>query len=335
MNKNKKKKLINILIGIFGCILFVFAILIRRPSQTSSNIKWGVAFSRRFAQDMGLDWRESYIAMLDDLGVKYIRLPIYWEDIEPKEREFNFGDYDWMINEAEKREVKLILAIGRKTPRWPECHVPGWAGSLAEADQQQKVLNMLPKIIERYKNSPSLYLWQVENEFFLDFGICPKKDKNFLDREIALVGKLDPAHKILTTDSGELSIWVRAAKRGDVFGTTMYRTLWHKYTGYLTYPLGPRFFWFKANIVRLFFPGKPIIVSELQAEPWGTKSIVDMTIDEQFITLSPQHFDENIEYARKVGFSEIYLWGAEWWYWMKTKKDHPEFWEKAKRLMEE
>jgi len=83
----------------------------------------------------------------------------------------------------------------------------------------------------------------------------------------------------------------------------------------------------------LLFPKKPIIVSELQAEPWGNKSIQDLTLEEQFITLSLDHFRANIEYAEEVGFPEVYLWGAEWWHWMKEKHDHPGFWEEAKSII--
>ena len=139
----------------------------------------------------------------------------------------------------------------------------------------------------------------------------------------------------MVTDSGELSIWVRAAKRADVFGTTMYRIIHKNPIGYFKYPLPPKFFWLKANITHLFFPGKPIVVSELQAEPWGPKLIYDLTLEEQEKSMSLAQFHENIEYAEKVGFPEYYLWGAEWWYWLKIKHNRPEFWEAAKVIFEE
>jgi len=39
-----------------------------------------------------------------------------------------------------------------------------------------------------------------------------------------------------------------------------------------------------------------------------------------------------VEFAKKVGFPEIYLWGAEWWYWLKITQNHPELWDTAKEL---
>jgi hypothetical protein len=42
----------------------------------------------------------------------------------------------------------------------------------------------------------------------------------------------------------------------------------------------------------------------------------------------------NVDYARQVGFHDIYLWGGEWWYWMKVKKEYPAVWETAKELFQ-
>ncbi len=320
------------LIILFTGLYFGFVYLTRQPSGITKDIEWGVAFSKPFAIDMGLNWKKAYLAILDELKPKSLRLPVYWRDIQPNEDENVFDDYDWMINEAGKRNVKLILAIGRKSPRWPECNEPKWTDGLDKEAVDERVLNYIEKTVLKYKNIPNLYLWQVENEPFLVFGECPKLDVDFLDKEISLVRKLDPSHKIMITDSGELSVWVRAAKRADVFGTTMYKIVWNKYTGYFKYPLPPKFFWLKANIVRLFYPQKPIIVSELQAEPWGPKMIYETPLEDQFKSMDFAQFNDNIKYARDVGFSEAYLWGVEWWYWLKTKQNHPEFWDYAKTL---
>ena len=43
----------------------------------------------------------------------------------------------------------------------------------------------------------------------------------------------------------------------------------------------------------------------------------------------------NVDYAKRLGTPEIYLWGAEWWYWLKEKKDHPAVWDAARTLFRE
>jgi hypothetical protein len=42
-------------------------------------------------------------------------------------------------------------------------------------------------------------------------------------------------------------------------------------------------------------------------------------------------FNEVLEFAKGTGFSDQYLWGAEWWYWMKGQ-EHPEYWNAAKHI---
>ena len=42
-------------------------------------------------------------------------------------------------------------------------------------------------------------------------------------------------------------------------------------------------------------------------------------------------FNDILEYARATRFEEQYLWGVEWWYYMK-ENGHPEFWDRAKEL---
>lgn len=328
-----RKFLFIVLIFVFSFSFLVFTFSLWPPSGISESIQWGLAFSKPFAIDMGLDWREAYIAILDDLKPKALRLPIYWQDVELEPGKYKFDDYDWMVKEAEKRNIKLVLVIGQKLPRWPECHLPNWAINLDSKNKQDSLLKLINELVERYKNLSNLWFWQVENEPFLPFGECVNYDGSFLDQEIELVRREDPKHQIIVTDSGELSIWFQAAKRADVFGTTIYRIIYKEPIGYFKYPLPPKFFWFKANLVHLFYPGKPIIVSELQAEPWGPKLIYDISLAEQEKSMNLKQFRDNIEYARAVGFPEVYLWGAEWWYWMKTKHQRPEFWQEAKSLI--
>lgn len=327
----KKKTFFIILIFLIVIFLLGFYFL-RQPEGVSSEISWGAAFSKPFTEKLGLDWQETYLAILDDLGVKKLRIPLYWPDIEPEENQYFFDDYDWLIKEAEKRGVQIILVLGRRLPRWPECHIPDWARSLDEKSQQVKILDLIKEVVERYKEKPSISTWQVENEPFLKFGKCPPLDVNFLEKEIFLVRSLDPSRKIIITDGGEFGLWLRAAKRADIFGTTIYRIVWSKFIGYFKYPLLPRFFWLKANFLHLFYPQKQIIVSELQTEPWGPKLIYQTTPEEHFKSMNFEQFLENIAYAKKVGFPEVYLWGTEWWYWLKEKYNIADFWQKAKEL---
>ena len=54
-------------------ILFLTLYFILKP-KVQKNINYGVTFSNRYAEQMGLDWKKVYIETLDDLQVKNNRL---------------------------------------------------------------------------------------------------------------------------------------------------------------------------------------------------------------------------------------------------------------------
>ncbi|MBL8030302.1 MAG: beta-galactosidase [Candidatus Doudnabacteria bacterium] len=322
-----------ILSGLF--VLFVLLFLLYLNSGSHKQIEYGVTFSQVQAMDLGLDWKEVYKQMLGDLGVKKVRLSAYWNKVEPEPGNFNFDDLDYMIAEAEKTDTSIVLSVGRRLPRWPECHDPAWIKNLNQQQLKNALLSFVETVVLRYKNSRAVEIWQVENEPFLaSFGECPKPDPGLLDSEIALVKKLDPVRPVLITDSGELSLWISSGKRGDLFGTTLYRYVfsdklnryWVNYIPFWVYRV-------KAGFLRFLNPGKQVAIIELQAEPWTTKGILNTSVEEQFKTMSMQKFEKILDVAETTRLSPQYLWGVEWWYYMKQKQNHPEFWEKAKGLM--
>lgn len=323
-----KKILLVFLAFIIGIVAF-FSL----GSAPPRDIIWGVNFSQPQSQNLGLDWRETYTAIIDDLGVKEIKLAVYWDLIEQKEGEYDFHDLDWQIEKAGEKNVNLILAIGRKAPRWPECHEPAWVKHLSRAGQQEKILNYLEKIILRYKDNANIWAWQVENEPFFPFGECSWTDKDFLKKEISLVKSLDSsARPVIISDSGEGSLWIASAQLGDIVGTTMYRKVWARQANmYFTHIFRPAFYWRKAQIIEKVF-GKKVINIELQAEPWGPEVLPYPSLEEQAKTMNLERFRANIEFAKKTGLEKFYFWGAEWWYWMKEKQNQPEIWNEAKAM---
>jgi len=321
-----------ILLGILLLILFFIGYLFIGKTEPAKEITWGVNFSQKHAELLGLNWKETYLALFDDLKVKNLKLITQWDLIEPEEGDYNFEDLDWQIKEAEDREVKILLVIGMKTGRWPECHIPGWAKNLSQKEQQEKILKLLEKTVLRYRDRVSIWTWQVENEPFFSFGECPWLDEKFLKTEIELVKSLDQKKRqIVISDSGEGSFWIRAARSGDIVGTTMYKKVWFGQLGtYISYPLPTTFYWRKAQIIEKLF-NKKVIVIELQAEPWGPKLLYDSPMEEQEKTMNLERFKYNIEFAQKTGLDTFYLWGGEWWFWMK-KQGYLEIWEEARKL---
>jgi hypothetical protein len=329
MSKRTKRTLkvvflVVISLAIAACALSVFTY------NPNKKIVYGVTFSKKFAKQMDLDWRAAYLAVLDDLKVRYLRIPVYWEEIEPEKNLYNFQDLDWQIDEAAKRDAHIILVLGRRQPRWPECHDPAWVKGADETEIHSKILDNIKTIVNRYKNNKAIEIWQVENEPFLNFfGECPRITKQDIQEEVNLVRSLDKRH-ILLTDSGELSSWYPLIKMSDLFGTTLYRTTWNKYLGYWHYYfIFPSFY-----RVRAFLWGKPqeaMYVAELQAEPWFPHDPTGTPLEQQFKTMDAKKLRDNADFANKTNFYRAYFWGAEWWYWLKTVKGDSSVWEAARK----
>lgn len=306
------------------------------------KITWGVTFSQKFSRELGLDWQENYLAILNELRPSALRLVAYWDALEPEDDRFSFTDLDWQLARAAERGIPVILAVGLRLPRWPECHIPSWAQGLSIEEREEKLRAALGEVTGRYRTHPEIAAWQVENEPFLPlFGVCPERGARFLERGIALVRGLDAGRPIIVTDSGELGLWFRAERRADIFGTTMYRKVYLRFIGPLwgafEYPLPPDFFRLKERYTRFLsrHPAKRFIVVELQGEPWEPRSLAETPYETAVRDFSPEYFRDTIAYARATGFDEYHLWGAEWWWFMKEQRADSRYWDIARALFSE
>lgn len=299
------------------------------------EITWGVVFSQMQAEALKLNWKEAYAAILEDLGAKHIKLHTQWDWVEGEKDRYYFNDIDWQIKEAGKNNADMIYVVGMKTGRWPECHVPSWAKILSKEEQQAEILEYIEVVVGRYKNSKAIIAWQAENEPLFVFGQCPWYDKEFLKKEVALIKSLDPLRPVIITDSGEQSLWMEAAKIGDIVGTTLYRKVWVHLTDklgfYLDFPIPAISYRIKAKIIEKIF-NKEVINVELQAEPWFPSIYIDTPLEEQEKSMNVTQFKKNVGYARKTGLDTFYFWGAEWWFWLKEVHHKPDIWLEAKKL---
>lgn len=297
------------------------------------QVDYGITFSMSYAEELGFAPQSLFLTMIDDLGAKKIRLPIYWNLVAEKKGEYDFSRIDALLKLAREKRIQLILVLGYKVPRWPECYPPGWAKNFTKTQTQIAILDLIKNSVDHFKSRPEIIAWQIENEPLFQFGLCQMMDRKFLLEEVKLVRSLDK-RPVIITDAGELSMWVDAMQLSDTMGTTLYRTVWDPRFGFFRYPLPPSFYWLKGMLIqKLFAPNSSgMLISELQAEPWAPgKPLLQIPLPQQIKLFDLRQFQDNIDYARKTGIKEQYLWGAEWWYWMKTK-GHPEYWEYAKTL---
>lgn len=334
-----------ILAGLIALVGVTLYLVIPVKVSPAENIVWGTTFTKSYAEYLGLDWKQTYLAILEDLKIKAVRIGINWNEIEAEQGKFEFADYDWMFDEAEKRGVKILPVIGYKLPRWPECRAPEWALSWLppgntfvermldirvgpqRAQFEKAQLAMLQAVVEHFKTRPGIYAWQVENEGFIGwFGDCPAIKNSFVRKEAEFVRALDP-RPILMADSGELSVGLYSAFAADMVGTSLYREVWNDTFGFIEYPLPPSFYARKAGLLRPWV--SKFMISELQLEAWAPKGILSLPIEEQLNMVSPEKMKARLEYARRTGMDEIYTWGVEWWGYLKLK-GYPQLWEVAR-----
>ncbi|MEK7680632.1 MAG: beta-galactosidase, partial [Patescibacteria group bacterium] len=231
----KKLLLVALIVTIFAILIIFFL------PKKNENMIYGVSFNQEYNAYLGFDFKKVFHIILDDWKFRHVRLSAQWNLIEKKQGEMDFADLDWMMDESASRGAKIVLAIGQKTPRWPECHLPDWVEKMEYHERREHLFNFISAVIARYKEHKALEYWQVENEPFLSFGACKPLKQDDLAEEIQFVKAADPFHQIIVTDSGELSSWRKTAKASDIFGTTMYRVVWNKTFGYWSYDWLPSF----------------------------------------------------------------------------------------------
>ncbi|MCA9323835.1 beta-galactosidase [Candidatus Saccharibacteria bacterium] len=339
-----KSKLGRIVAGlVYGGMTAMFVgmyIIARWYIVTNQDIplQVGTTFVPNYARYLGVDPKETFNAIINDLNIDRVRLVSYWRDIEPVEGTYNFDELDWQFEMAEKHGTKISLAIGMRQPRWPECHEPDWIdASQPRAEWQPALEKFITAVIERYKDSPSLDSYQLENEYFLSvFGECKNFERQRLVEEYDLVKRLDPDTKVIITRSNNWTIasgFPTGDPRPDEFGVSVYKRVWDATITrrYYEYPIPP---WFYSTLAGggKILTDRDLMIHELQAEAWTPNGyeIKDAPVDELYKSMNPDRLKDRIKYAADTGMRTIDTWGAEWWYQMKVNRGEPGLWQTAK-----
>lgn len=304
-------------------------------SERSIPLQQGVSFIPDYAQGLGLDPEQTMDA-LTGIGVRDFRFVSYWSDMEPASGHYDFGQLDWEFKKAEAAHAKVTLVLGLRQPRWPECHVPGWVDTSQPDNRWQPQLEtFMKKVIERYKDSPSLQQYQLENEYFLKgFGNCTNFDRQRLISEYNLVKSTDPKHPVIVGRSNNSIGFPTGQPQPDEFSISVYKRVWdanfsHRY---LEYPQPAWFYGFLAGFQKIFLH-KDMVIGELQAEAWPPRgqTIQETSLAEQNKSLDAKRLKDRFQYGRATGMRQIYLWGAEYWYYREVKLHDPSLWNVARQ----
>jgi hypothetical protein len=342
--KNIWHKLMIILAGLFVAWLGMAYGIARWYIATSNDkpLIVGSSFIPAYAESLGLDPRETMDALVSDVGVRHFRLVSYWNQMEPEDGRYDFSQLDWQFEKAEAAGAKVSLSLGLRQPRWPECHMPQWAAQKEVAVWQQDLLDYVAATVNRYKDSPALDSYQVENEFFLKgFGNCEHIpgaiDRERFVAEYDLVKRLDPDHKAIINRSNNALGWPIGDPQPDEFGLSIYKRVWGNPPGrYVEYPFPAWYYGFLAGWQKIM-TGRDMMIHELQAEAWGpgSSSLTDISLEEQNKSFNAERFAQRFEFGKATGMREMYLWSGEYWYYRLIKENDTTVWNTAKDIFKE
>jgi len=324
-------------------VFFLYAFILPRRMIVKKEIEpeFGFSFSPRHAVYLGLDWQETYLALLDGLEPRSVRIPVYWHETEKERGQYDFKVAEWQVKEAAKRGIPIVLVIGYRSFHRPECYPPSWVKVLNQEEFEKATLVFIEAGVKHFSRYDNIEVWQVENEP-LDILRSWRRRLSpaFVAKEIEAVKVNDPKGRpVLLTFGGEIffrPLWRSLAPKVDIIGVSFYPKVWSKFLQrYIeTYKLGifgPRNIAIeRGEMMRL---GKQFWIVEFQAEPWGPRPLALLEPEQVEETMSPAYLEEYLDIVKKAGGVErIYFWGVEWWY-KELLEGRGEMWELGKSLM--
>jgi hypothetical protein len=303
----------------------------------------GFSFSPKISSSAHRDPGDDLSRLLSATQPDLVRLPIYWDDVQPSPAALDFSSIDNLLavvakhNETFADTTRVVLTVGARNFLYPELHQPKWAGPREQpfiGNQQaaSEYRKYFETSITRYRYSPLLYAWQVENEPFDYVGNVQTGDDRIsasqLTWEIDMVHELDPAHKAEVTTYNGWNLTVdmlqlyatpvlarlggypsghpeEALRAGDALGLDLYIDGPPVPLTFTT--VGLRAAWKQQAVDfwarRAHGVGKDIWLAEVQAEPWGdaTESFTPTDLLESAIDYRDEPLDV------------VLLWGVETW----------------------
>ena len=309
-------------------------VLLERPNDPASNV----------ADDRPgrAEWCASVLDHLfAETGLNAVRLSLQWDEIEPREGEFDFSVPDALIASAGRNNATVMLSVGMKAQRHPEYYIPAWAtqgltladGAVISDERllRQRVLAMIAAAVRHYADSPVIDSWGAENEAYI---ASHRSDRWSLGRDyvaevVRAIHANDPLDRPVSINHAQHFVmdqrWRDALADSDILSQSMYPSRNGRVFGVKVIanimeigPLMPNYA-YQARLARGM--GKQFWVTELQGEPWTEVDSRLITPENPSDNLSPEGLKANVRYARRTGAERIYLWGAEWWLYQQALDD--------------
>lgn len=302
----------------------------------------GFSYSPLISQAMNRDPASDLSELLMATDPDVVRLPVYWDAVQPTPSTLDFSSVDELLSVVEQHNLtsnhttRAVLVIGARNFLYPELHAPSWAGpreqpELGEVQSEPAYRLYIDASILRYRSSPLLYSWQVENEPFDDTQNAETGDDRIDTSQLAWemneVHRLDPVHEAMTTtyDGWNVSIDVlqiyaprlldalhaypsghpqATLDAGDALGLDFYIYGPTVPPSYISN--SQRAEWKRQALSywsdRASGQGKQVWLAEMQAQPWGTLS-----------GFGPADLIQSAIDYRQEKLQVVLLWGVDTW----------------------
>jgi hypothetical protein len=100
---------------------------------------------------------EKAARLMEEAGIRWVRMDFIWQDIEPAEGEFHFGKYDTIVNIFAKHNIHLLGLLSYSTD---------WASLSGQWNSQPKdnalFVTYAARVVSRYKDK--VRHWEIWNE---------------------------------------------------------------------------------------------------------------------------------------------------------------------------
>lgn len=311
----------------------------------ASAAEFGVTFTRGHAKWLsgewngpgaGPKWLVSWEKACNEVGKGgYVRLPSHWQDVETSNG-FDIEELKQALNIAQKKGVRVFVAIGAKSPRG--TYVPDLYKRRVEATIRSKGTISLDEFMSQMGNAllaynkyvvqeldkyPAVAGWQLEHEP-MEFGqLISNRDVilALLRKEVAQVRAASKKPILLTAGVGMDDLESDRKARPKMVADLI--SLRPNYIGFAFYRAGvfggERYdltegHWalLKELIQQVRKAGISPIVSGAQGEPWENDgSKVDFRTANGNGTLNPTTYRAHIQRLIGVGADAIWIDGIE------------------------
>ena len=352
-----------LLLIIFISNAFAFPIP-ERKFDPNFKPTYGISYSFEQAGWYGLDPKENYTKLLDDFKFDWVRLPFFWDrsvigtgsmtgtKSTKSDDDMDLRDLKWAIEEAGKRNIRVIIALGAKTPYFPEYHWPKDIAAQIKFGERitinhpiaKDILAIDQKVVDALSVYDDIAYWQVENEPLVGNVNKWKIDPSLVAAEVEIVRKTDLKNRPIILNHAATGFYDKSWKEllpilkpGDVFAVNAFfktkgtdlvsakifgREIHILWPDHLAWPVhswwifSPNYQAIKKTVEA---NGNKLWILEMQSEPYIKK--IEQA-DDPFLTFTQQDIIAGNNFLKSFKVESIGLWGAHFWQYKEKNGDN-------------